>query len=148
MAVAKKYLDRPSPPVSAALYPEKTMRGNDGNDYFSDPDKNGRYRWVLSGVRQGTALWYKKLTQDNIKRSSKKSKRSSRSRKGKRSSKKSKRKSRKGKGRPRGSKNRKSARKSRSRKGKGRPRKSRNRLFSSAWFCCRANSTLLSLISY
>lgn len=37
---------RPSPTVSATLYCGKKKRGNDGNMYFSKPNKNGVCRWV------------------------------------------------------------------------------------------------------
>jgi len=42
---SKKYQERPSPAVSAQDYPNKTMRGNDGNKWKSKPNVKGIYRW-------------------------------------------------------------------------------------------------------
>jgi hypothetical protein len=40
-----KYKNRPSPPVSAQDHPNEIMIGNDNNEYKSEKDKNGIYRW-------------------------------------------------------------------------------------------------------
>jgi hypothetical protein len=41
---SKKQL-RPSPSEHASDFKNKTLVGNDGNNYTSQPDKNGVYRW-------------------------------------------------------------------------------------------------------
>ena len=42
-----KYLNRNSPPYPAQGCPNSVKQGNDGKNYFSKPDKNGVYKWVL-----------------------------------------------------------------------------------------------------
>ena len=42
---AKKYMDRPSPPVPANECCDQEMVGNDGSMYVSRADKNGRCAW-------------------------------------------------------------------------------------------------------
>jgi len=44
---ARKYSVRNSPPNSANKCKSKKKKGNDGNHYLSQPDKNGVYRWVI-----------------------------------------------------------------------------------------------------
>ena len=42
----RKYSFRNSPPYSANKCKSIKKRGNDGNLYISQPDKNGTYKWV------------------------------------------------------------------------------------------------------
>ena len=42
----RKYSFRNSPPYSANKCKSIKKRGNDGNLYLSQPDKNGTYKWV------------------------------------------------------------------------------------------------------
>jgi len=42
----RKYSFRNSPPYSANKCKSIKKRGNDGNFYVSQPDKNGTYKWV------------------------------------------------------------------------------------------------------
>jgi hypothetical protein len=44
---ARKYSVRNSPPYSANKCKSMKKKGNDGNHYISQPDKNGVYRWVI-----------------------------------------------------------------------------------------------------
>ncbi len=44
---AKKYKSRPSPPFSAQDCKGKTLKGNDGKMYVSNPDKRGVHKWIL-----------------------------------------------------------------------------------------------------
>jgi hypothetical protein len=44
---ARKYSVRNSPPYSANKCKSMKKKGNDGNHYLSQPDKNGVYRWVI-----------------------------------------------------------------------------------------------------
>ena len=44
---ARKYSVRNSPPYSANKCKSLKKKGNDGNHYLSQPDKNGIYRWVI-----------------------------------------------------------------------------------------------------
>jgi hypothetical protein len=41
----KKYVERSSPPYSAAHCPEMSIKGNDGKMYISKANKNGVYTW-------------------------------------------------------------------------------------------------------
>lgn len=36
---------RPSPSESAVIFRNGIKLGNDGNEYISNPDKNGVYKW-------------------------------------------------------------------------------------------------------
>lgn len=42
----KKYSSRKSPPYSANTHCYSTMRGNDGDLWYSKPNKNGICRWI------------------------------------------------------------------------------------------------------
>lgn len=42
----RKYSFRNSPPYSANKCKSTKKRGNDGNLYLSQPDKNGTYKWI------------------------------------------------------------------------------------------------------
>lgn len=51
---------RPSPSEHAKDHKWKALRGNDGNDYISRPDKNGVYRWRKINPEPAKALDYYK----------------------------------------------------------------------------------------
>jgi hypothetical protein len=42
----KKYVTRDSPPYSASDCKTLKKKGNDGNFYVSESDKNGTYKWI------------------------------------------------------------------------------------------------------
>ena len=51
----KKYVTRDSPPYSASDCKTLKKKGNDGNFYVSEPDKNGTYKWIkASSVKKTT----------------------------------------------------------------------------------------------
>lgn len=62
-----KYKTRPSPPFSAKDYPDETMKGNDGNIYISQKDKNGIYRWKLDNTNNNFSDSKTRVTKDNPK---------------------------------------------------------------------------------
>jgi hypothetical protein len=63
----RKYSFRNSPPYSANKCKSIKKRGNDGNLYVSQPDKNGTYKWV--NVNKNKTL--KKKASSNNKATSK-----------------------------------------------------------------------------
>jgi hypothetical protein len=54
----QKYIDRPSPPFSATLYPGFRKMGNDGNLWESIASRVGIYRWVpVKGTTTGEGMY-------------------------------------------------------------------------------------------
>ena len=71
----KRSTEKKGPPYIASLCPGKIKTGNDGNNYESKPDKNGKYRWIKvnSTVKKSTKKSSKKSTKKSSKKSTKKS---------------------------------------------------------------------------
>ena len=61
----RKYSFRNSPPYSANKCKSIKKRGNDGNLYVSQPDKNGTYKWV--NVNKNKTLKHKVSKNKTIK---------------------------------------------------------------------------------
>ena len=61
----RKYSFRNSPPYSANKCKSIKKRGNDGNLYVSQPDKNGTYKWV--NVNKNKTLKHKSTKNKTIK---------------------------------------------------------------------------------
>lgn len=61
----RKYSFRNSPPYSANKCKSIKKRGNDGNLYLSQPDKNGTYKWV--NVNKNKTLKHKVSKNKTIK---------------------------------------------------------------------------------
>ena len=68
----RKYSFRNSPPYSANKCKSIKKRGNDGNLYVSQPDKNGTYKWV--NVNKNKTLKHKSTKSKSPKSKSPKSK--------------------------------------------------------------------------
>jgi hypothetical protein len=82
----QKYIDRPSPSVSATRYHNTVMAGNDGELWISKPNIDGVYRWVRVVNQIKRSMFLRKRS----KRSKKSMKRSKRSKKSMKRSKRSK----------------------------------------------------------
>ena len=61
----RKYSFRNSPPYSANKCKSIKKRGNDGNLYVSQPDKNGTYKWV--NVNKNKTLKHKSTKNKTLK---------------------------------------------------------------------------------
>lgn len=61
----RKYSFRNSPPYSANKCKSIKKRGNDGNLYVSQPDKNGTYKWV--NVNKNNTLKHKSTKNKTLK---------------------------------------------------------------------------------
>ena len=61
----RKYSFRNSPPYSANKCKSIKKRGNDGNLYLSQPDKNGTYKWV--NVNKNKTLKHKSTKNKTLK---------------------------------------------------------------------------------
>jgi hypothetical protein len=51
--ISKKYLERPSPAVSAADYEGKRKKGNDGNWWISTQNSKNIYTWKKYELKGG-----------------------------------------------------------------------------------------------
>ena len=65
----RKYSFRNSPPYSANKCKSIKKRGNDGNLYVSQPDKNGTYKWV--NVNKNKTLKHKSTKNKTLKNKAK-----------------------------------------------------------------------------
>ena len=61
----RKYSFRNSPPYSANKCKSIKKRGNDGNLYVSQPDKNGTYKWI--NVNKNKTLKHKSTKNKTLK---------------------------------------------------------------------------------
>jgi hypothetical protein len=73
--VSKKYLDRPSPPISANENCGATAQGNDGQMYVSVANIKGICRWVLLKEPSGNQKTSRKVTRKASKKVTRKASR-------------------------------------------------------------------------
>ena len=66
--ISKKYLERPSPPVSAMNYQGKRKKGNDGNWWVSTPNSKNVYSWKKYELKGGNKTIKKKTQKKKTKK--------------------------------------------------------------------------------